>query len=607
MPLLRQTVPGHDPDSELALEHSPRHPDLTGLVDLLIQLLRQLIPPLLRLRLRSHPEHSQGKDRPRQHLKQVPPPLHQPSKQLPQLDAPPDILLQAPDAVVAHDEPDLQGAEPPPQGDLPVPVVGHEAAVAVRVAVDVQLRAHGLLQPAAVGHEQAGRVEVGQQPLVHVGVERVEPPQVVHAHGRLRLGRHQRRPRVRRVDVHPHLALLPGRDLVVGVGGGAPLRRAVAVGDRGEATGLRQRGARQGVIRRRRDGDSGVPHAEDLGSLLGRRVTSRTSKRDHPAPLPHGQVIQLLLADLPRGRERLAEVLIPRGDHHSQDRLGGSTLDDAPAARGPRGAVRGGQAQGAGEPVEHDGLELGDGGGADPVEAGAGEGGRVQLAQEGRVGGRAGEEGEEVGGLPVGEAGDDLGVDVLPDHVPWLALLGRGVREDLAEVAWLDLRDYAVKDPHRAAATNKEGLPPPVIVLVAELNVDGDDGGLGNGDDQDERDNGQEPKHIVVSGLVRPDRLEDEEQLDEDYCKGYEACKQDGSRSLDVPCLLRNLPRDQASLSRVLPSPASGVAIPGADVDERKLNEEPQKQEGDQSSEWDGGARRLGPDEEVQDEDEPEC
>lgn len=103
-----------------------------------------------------------------------------------------------------------------------------------------------------------------------------------------------------------------------------------------------------------------------------------------------------------------------------------------------------GEPQDLGDPVEHDGLELCDGGRADPVEAGAGEGGRVQLAQQRGVRGRAGEEGEEVGRLPVRQPGDDLAVDILADHVPGLALLRRRFGQNLAQVARLDLRDDAV-------------------------------------------------------------------------------------------------------------------------------------------------------------------
>ena len=55
-------------------------------------------------------------------------------EQLPQLDVLADVRLEAGDAVGAEHEPDLEGAEAAPQGDLPVAVVGDEAGLGVVVA-----------------------------------------------------------------------------------------------------------------------------------------------------------------------------------------------------------------------------------------------------------------------------------------------------------------------------------------------------------------------------------------------------------------------------------------------------------------------------------------
>jgi len=93
-------------------------------------------------------------------------------------------------------------------------------------------------------------------------------------------------------------------------------------------------------------------------------------------------------------------VFLARSDHGGQNGLGGGALDHAPAEGWARGVEAFGQAEELRQPVEDDGLELSDGRGADPVETGPAEGGAVELAENGRVGGGTGEEGVEAGVLP---------------------------------------------------------------------------------------------------------------------------------------------------------------------------------------------------------------
>ena len=59
--------------------------------------------------------------------------------------------------------------------------------------------------------------------------------------------------------------------------------------------------------------------------------------------------------------------------------------------------------------------------------------------------------------------------------------------------------------------------------LVAEHDIDGDDGHLRHGDHAQEEDDDQIAGLVVVARLVLPGALEDEEQLDEDYNEGYES------------------------------------------------------------------------------------
>lgn len=75
------------------------------------------------------------------------------------------------------------------------------------------------------------------------------------------------------------------------------------------------------------------------------------------------------------------------------------------------------------------------------------------------------------------------------------------------------------EDPERAGPSHEKALPPPVIVLVAQLHVGRDDRHLADRDSQDGADDAEEAKDVVVAALVLPDTLEHEQQLDEEYCE----------------------------------------------------------------------------------------
>jgi hypothetical protein len=75
------------------------------------------------------------------------------------------------------------------------------------------------------------------------------------------------------------------------------------------------------------------------------------------------------------------------------------------------------------------------------------------------------------------------------------------------------------ENPERASPSHEKALPPPVIVLVAQLHVGRDDCHLADRDSQDGADEAEEAKHVVVAALVLPDTLEHEQQLDEEYCE----------------------------------------------------------------------------------------
>lgn len=82
--------------------------------------------------------------------------------------------------------------------------------------------------------------------------------------------------------------------------------------------------------------------------------------------------------------------------------------------------------------------------------------------------------------------------------------------------------DTVKEHPESASPSYKKALPPPMVVLVAEGDINRDDGHLRNGEDQDDRNNREKTKDVIITGFVLPQRLEDKEQLDEDHCEGDE-------------------------------------------------------------------------------------
>ena len=86
----------------------------------------------------------------------------------------PDVPLQSIDAVRAHHEPDLQRSKAPSERDLPVAVIGHEAAVGEGIAEVGRGDAECGREIFASADEEAAGVEVGEEPFVHVHIEAVE-------------------------------------------------------------------------------------------------------------------------------------------------------------------------------------------------------------------------------------------------------------------------------------------------------------------------------------------------------------------------------------------------------------------------------------------------
>ena len=83
----------------------------------------------------------------------------------------------------------------------------------------------------------------------------------------------------------------------------------------------------------------------------------------------------------------------------------------------------------------------------------------------------------------------------------------------------------------------EEGSPPPVVVLVAQCEVDGDDGDLYAPDDEEGSREEEEAKH--VNKLVQPDFLHDLEDLDEHHRVERHASKCRQSRQTHHPAPFR--------------------------------------------------------------------
>jgi len=68
--------------------------------------------------------------------------------------------------------------------------------------------------------------------------------------------------------------------------------------------------------------------------------------------------------------------------------------------------------------------------------------------------------------------------------------------------------DAIGKYPDGGGAANKERLPPPVVVLRAELNISSHNRNLDDCDNQNTANDGQEAKDIIVATFILPYALE---------------------------------------------------------------------------------------------------
>ena len=88
----------------------------------------------------------------------------------------------------------------------------------------------------------------------------------------------------------------------------------------------------------------------------------------------------------------------------------------------------------------------------------------------------------------------------------------------------------------------EEGAPPPVIILVAELEVAEDNRDLGTREQQDEDHQREEAEDVVKA--LQPDRAHDEEELDEHGAERQDAAHRHRAGQAHVPSLQRHMACD---------------------------------------------------------------
>ena len=125
-------------------------------------------------------------------------------------------------------------------------------------------------------------------------------------------------------------------------------------------------------------------------------------------------------------------------------------------------------------------------------------------------------------------------------------------------------------------AGGEERPPPPVVVLGAEMKVGEEDGGLGTSDDENDEDEKEKAEHVV--GLVGPDTIENEEELNEDATEGQNAAHDDSWDGTRIDGLVGNLSRDLVRPNGMLDRAFLESKV-GADEGQRDGHADPQRQQ----------------------------
>ena len=81
-----------------------------------------------------------------------------------------------------------------------------------------------------------------------------------------------------------------------------------------------------------------------------------------------------------------------------------------------------------------------------------------------------------------------------------------------------------------------------MVILGAKMKVGQEDGSLGTRDDEDDKDEEEKAEHVI--GLMRPNAVENEEELNEDAAEGEDAAHDDSRERARVDGLVGDLARD---------------------------------------------------------------
>ena len=343
-----------------------------------------------------------------------------------------EVILQALDAVVADDEPELEGAEPAAQRHLPVAIIDDRARLGRLISEVLRQHAQGLDERRPVGNVEAVAVEIGEQPLVRVegvGIGQLEPVEEVAelraegggaGHG----------------AVHVQPETVPAAD-------------GAEVGERIEAVG----GGRAGGGGDETRHEAGLAILGDLGCQgLGAHgaMLVRLDKAQVAAPqtrylhglLDGGMGVRRGVGNQPAGAAGFVGLeaggALAGGQQGAEHRARGAVLDHA--ASQAAGLEAGRQARHVRQPIQHVGFQFGAGGAGRPQHPLHPQTRREQLAQDGRAGVVGGEVGEEIRRLPMRDAGQDQPVHVREDGLEGLPLRGGVGRQRGADLPGLDRR-----------------------------------------------------------------------------------------------------------------------------------------------------------------------
>mmetsp|Transcript_22900 Transcript_22900/g.71110 ORF Transcript_22900/g.71110 Transcript_22900/m.71110 type:complete len:416 (-) Transcript_22900:979-2226(-) len=132
--------------------------------------------------------------------------------------------------------------------------------------------------------------------------------------------------------------------------------------------------------------------------------------------------------------------------------------------------------------------------------------------------------------------------------------------------------------------------PPPSVVRRAELEVAHDDAELGAGDHEDDHGHHEEAEDVVE--LVQPHGAHEEEELHGHGAEGEDAAHGHDDGGLEVPRLLRDLPRDEVHPAGQLHEVLAVTRV-AAGEDERHAHAEPHPDEREPRQRRHGCARAL--------------